>query len=569
MRTLDQSLARFDQRKLSTDCKKPCTIAEFEQYRPELVSFTQEALKTFGHKIIKAPVKSGKLEMMIYAALRNFSPLTGCQKSTAAIFWTSLNRVDTKLQKVRLGAVGIDIAIQSGQGDERLEPKLANLMDDPNIERIIVFFDESDYGTGDKQSIFKSGIMQKTINNPKISYWLLSATNEEVENSEFASRCQKHVYVPPPEYRGAHWFLEQSHHDGTPIVEEAQPFWKDGKLTAQGERAMDYLVNSDKSVGVLRLAHGKLYSRMEPYGKEHDAFMTMLKKYDVGWRFIDGKRQFVWDDSNETDPYTKNPFKKTLLICNQTCTRSTAVGFHEDIAFWHDYRDVTKNPQTPYNTIHQAAGRVFHFHSEGHKIKLFTSIKAMQFAADRISSVQLAVDSGMGLSNRITTNGIDRGKYDYDYHTIQCMDAKTFKQLTPPRRFSKIMAEVKEIDAFKKFFEVSKLNPRYIKDGFVPAIATRRAENVIAWAMGDLQNQSTNWNEGLFQLIVIDGISKSKKINRNTTPSHRESWSKAKSQGLDGKLIAIVPKQKVAKYTGITFQTERSGFNLLDKSAKV
>lgn len=374
------------------------TVAQLESTRPEIADFVGEIEKAFakGERIVAvtAPVKSGKRTIKILFNERN-------KRNAANLYIGALNRKDEKEQLDELEEYGIDVFSTKGDDVPRLKNTLKVL--EKKVDVIYVHFNESDYGTGNQQSL--SNVFHHLVKHDKVRMICYSATNEEM-------LCGKlpHIhllYTPPKAYRGALHYLNSG------LVTEAEPFWdrKKGVLSVQGAECVQVLKTSSKLFGVIRIASG--LTELRRNGK----FDKEMSKQGIIVRYVTGQanESFDWSDRDTGDFWryvgqqTQKPDLKVLLVLNQTCTRSTEVMFHKHIAFWHDYR----SGNTPYNTIIQAIGRVYHYLPKGeveNTIKTYTQIDALQCEAGLITLEQY----DRKLNGRVKTD-IDRSQFDYDF----------------------------------------------------------------------------------------------------------------------------------------------------------
>ena len=303
-------------------------------------------------------VKVGKLTMMYIGV----AVTTAKDEPVKHVFITNFKRKDCEEQINELNRRGVQTFVST---------ELVNVPD--AIEKILlegndlyVHVDESDHGTGNKQklnNIFK--ILQKYFdrfkNTQKVQIRYYSATNQELEFSSFGDTHPTKVeIVDPPGYVGAKKFLERGQ------VEEALPFiTHKGEVTEQGKEALSaWLARLDtKPFSVVRLSNksgGMGYGALKEALKKDCALYKYFKELKINIQFVDNNNPFYWG---------KNPGNHiqiaqwinlppgTLIVVNQTCSRSTEVGFHPLIGFWHDYR----GEKVPYTTKNQAMLRTAHY----------------------------------------------------------------------------------------------------------------------------------------------------------------------------------------------------------------
>lgn len=324
-----------------------------------------------GHRRIalSAPVKSGKKEIMI-AARNIMADASYCSKKSGRVFIavTSLNRRDTSEQHALLN----DCQIKSVRLQRREREAWQVISEIESLvaegKEVILFIDESDYGTSYRQML--SDIYKAVRDNDLVTVIGISATNYELEFAK--GGCPVVQFTPAKTYRGGEWFLSSD------LVEEATSFLLDdgSYLSNQGHNVLQGLMESDKFFVVVRLR-----SNYQFFRQEHK---RILSKHfpDLKVIFADGTSPFDWspDATGHWHGYVSCGVK-TLIVINQTCTRSTEVGFHKHIYAWHDYYDVNT---TALSTALQAILRVAHYDDSGHRIRLFCHVNDLRIEAGLI-----------------------------------------------------------------------------------------------------------------------------------------------------------------------------------------
>lgn len=353
----------------------PWTVQEFDADRNEQFNCADEIVSALDHNtnvLVKAPVKSGKRQIAEIVAL-----IYGQKDQlNKHYFITALNRLDTKSQIDELSKYNLDVVVLGVQKDSRNLIQKLTAAQNPN--NIIVHFDESDYGTGIKNLFAK---VFEICKKRRIKLVCYSATNEEAENSGFADVAKVIEMVPNALYKGAKWFLDND------LVKEPEAFYDGEKITEHGKEIVNWwLVQQDKPIAILRLTGGDkdkgLYNAFR-----HSSKKSLLTKNNIDCVFIDGFNSFDWMEEykNLLESYEENG-TRTLLVINQTCTRSTELGFHKHLAFLHDYRPNESN----YSTLAQAYLRVAHYHPQGHEIVVYGEKEVFQLAAGLITKEEFS-----------------------------------------------------------------------------------------------------------------------------------------------------------------------------------
>ena len=158
---------------------KPWSIAQFEVYRPELTVFIREKvlplLEEGGCRrvVIRAPVKSGKREIVEYTAMRDGSS----SPNRVHVFISAWHRAADEDQRLELAKH--NLTVFSIVNNKKVEACVAWLGAQIAAgKEIVVHLDECDHGSGQKQLLSK--IWPVIRANEKITSILYSATPQEV-----------------------------------------------------------------------------------------------------------------------------------------------------------------------------------------------------------------------------------------------------------------------------------------------------------------------------------------------------------------------------------------------------
>lgn len=372
------------------DRTHPWSVQEFEKDRKEQFDCAAKIINALEFDInvlVNAPVKSGKRQIAEIVALgyHDMDPLN------KQYFITALNRLDTKEQIGELSKYNLDVIVLSIEKDSKNLIQKLSAVKNPN--NIIVHFDESDYGTGIKNLFAKVFDICKKKRIKLVCY---SATNEEAKNSGFAKVAKVIEMVPNPLYKGAGWFLDMN------LIYEPKPFFDGTNITQHGKEIIDWWPSQpDKPIAILRLTGGDkdrgLYKDFM-----HSSKKSFLTKNNIDCKFVDGSNSFDWMDEykNLLEAYSENG-TRTLLVINQTCTRSTELGFHKHLAFLHDHRPNESN----YSTLAQAYLRVAHYHQTGHRINIYGEREVFELAAGRITKEDFSGKLSSRMNRNITKIG--------------------------------------------------------------------------------------------------------------------------------------------------------------------
>lgn len=375
------------------DREHPWSIQEFNKDRKEQMDCATQiitALEYNSNVLVSAPVKSGKRQIAEIVSIM-YSDKGFNNKH---YFITALNRIDTQNQIEELKKYGLEVIVLGLQKHSRNLIQKLKGAENPN--NIIIHFDESDYGTGIKNLFAKVFDICK---NRRIKLVCYSATNEEAEKSEFADVAKIIKMIPNALYKGAKWFLDND------LIKEPDAFYDGEKITEHGKEIVDWwLTQQSKPIAILRLTGGEkdkgFYKSFEDSNE-----LDFLAAKKIRTRFVDSTRSFDWMEGIDITSLIKNE-SKVLLIINQTCTRSTELGFHEHLAFLHDYRANESN----YSTLAQAYLRVAHYHPTGHDIRVYAEKEVFELAAEKIKKEEYEGK----LSTRINKKAFKAGKLSSD-----------------------------------------------------------------------------------------------------------------------------------------------------------
>ena len=360
----------------SEDTAHPRPLAWFLEKRQVTCDFTQTivAAKNEGkkHILVNAPVKSGKKD--IVEILRQ---LTGDKVE----YVTSLNRKDVKRQKTELSEYSISVHVIDN--DAHCRVAVASIKTHPGT--VYLCIDECDYGSGDKQKMSK--LYSEFLDNPNIIKVYFSATSHETEASSLSHRhdfiCLK--YTPPPEYRGAKYFLDEDL-----VIDNVDSFFEldeatgDILMTDHGSLVIRESMNLERHIGVVRITNNKIPMKdfkKTPIKRSIEGQLKAAMPESRDWEIvpIDASDSHDWEDRRTRISYVNDLEKNILFIIKQTCTRGTDLkGWHHRLAFWHDAR--SHNGCSRPNTLIQAFLRPSHY-GEPQAIRLYVDKMVVELAA--------------------------------------------------------------------------------------------------------------------------------------------------------------------------------------------
>lgn len=393
------------------------SVDDFERDRAHLTTFVKQDILPLMedeeiHRIlIRAPVKSGKREIVEYIAKRDESR----DPHRVHAFLSAWHRVSDEEQRQELANHNMKVfSITSAKNKEECVKWIRAKLDQG--KRIVLHLDECDFGTGSRQQL---GTMYHEFrNHPMILFLLYSATPQEIlfsgevdakEDESFNAMVDdmiyfgKHVaYTPPEGYCGPGRFLEEG------LVFDAKPFFScnDGfRLSPQATNILNQLKESikehpERNVIVLRLSSSDLYGQGER--KEKKQIYQFLKGagtcpelqevdiiVDKSEKDVNGLRGISLEKIQWSNPkYWRrlSTGMPIIFVIDQTASRSTEFACHHRMFAYHDFRHVAV-----YTTVSQAQERVNHYEQKYggfQRIQIYGHKKTFECSAGLIDYAQ-------------------------------------------------------------------------------------------------------------------------------------------------------------------------------------
>jgi hypothetical protein len=349
---------------------KPWNVAQFETYRSHMTDWVCSNIvpllddKDYRRVVVRAPVKSGKREMVEYIAKRDESH----NSPRAHAFISAWHRTadDDQRKELALHNMKVFSITKKTASDDCINWIDTQIQKGKNV---VIHIDECDHGSGEKQILGK--VYNKFHENSEVFTILYSATPQEVlfstdvesENNMLDDMMYgTHVeYVPPESYCGPKRFLDEN------LVFDAKPFFKllpAPALTDQGRELIEGLKTSTKkgrNVLVLRL------TKSDGRGKTNKEIYKFLQNSNKipelkGVHIWVDKNECAWGNSHKILWSSRDYWITTamnvpiLIVIDQTSSRSTEWACHDRIFATHDYRTSLQ-----YAILSQAQERVNHY----------------------------------------------------------------------------------------------------------------------------------------------------------------------------------------------------------------
>jgi hypothetical protein len=409
------------------------SIAEVERERSHLCDWLKttvvQAIEEGKRRIlVRAPVKSGKRQMVEYLAMRD-NTHNPTRKHT---FLTAWHRTADEEQRAELKCYGIDVfsGITGKKKDDYNTKIRATIQTAPQVT-LIIHIDECDHGSAELQVLAE--IWSEWRDNANVIFILYSATPEEVIYSgeidseheemigdliEGEDECEgaRFDYTPLETFCGPAKFLDEN------LVVEARPFFEKVldlgaqhryRLTEQGRQLMHELreqmkVDRKRNILMLRLSYDtedndttKPKTKKDPKPKESKkAIHQFLKSLHMFPELADCQ---IYVDKDEKPPGMSNMCEAqkigwsratywrgittempVIIVNDQTCSRSTELAVHDRIFAYHDYRRTIT-----FTVCSQAFERPNHYSTKYpsgfQRIRIYCHVKTMLLSAGRIS----------------------------------------------------------------------------------------------------------------------------------------------------------------------------------------
>ena len=410
---------------MASKIEKPWSVAVFETQRPHMTNFIRNEilprLEDFEVRriVVRAPVKSGKREMVEYIAMRDS---VGVPTRVHAFISAWHRKADgeqrDELDKQNMTVFSIVNAATLGRCLIWIQQQLTKGL------HVVLHLDECDHGSGSRQTLSK--LWREVRDNDRISCVLYSATPEEVlysgevENEDISEMMGDildghHVrYTPPAGYCGPEKFLHEN------LVHVALPFFEKSGLSAQGKEIIcqlkdAILANPRRNVIVLRLSYSVGGNK-----KEHKAIHQFIRACG-SFPELEGF-DIVADMEDDTDVRGSSVIKSTvewsnpiywrrsmpievptIIVIDQKSSRSTEWVCHDRIFATHDFRNVAR-----FSTISQAVERVNHYEQKYgafQPIRIYCHKKTLLLSSDKLSYGEYCTDIWESRKVDVRTSG--------------------------------------------------------------------------------------------------------------------------------------------------------------------
>ena len=407
------------------------SVADFERDRVHLCDFLKgpaRAIEQGKRRIlIRAPVKSGKRQMVEYLAMRD----NASHQTRKHVFLTNWHRTADEEQREELRCYGIAVFSGiTGKKKEDYNKKIREILASGPQVTIIIHIDECDHGSGIRQAM--SDIWRIWREDERIIFILYSATPEEVIYSrEITDSAQsengedddeemieefgegiRFDYAPPNTFCGPARFIDAglvfesrpffekvNHNPGSAGAPQPPPFFR---LTEQGKEIVSDLRRAilnepRRNIIILRLSYGDNDAE-KPNAIGNKAIYQFLRSKHMfpelnGCKIVVDKDEKIsgihatkekiqW--SNEEFWDLKATGIPIIIVNDQTCSRSTELACHDRIFATHDYRR-----QITFSISSQAIERPNHYSTKYpsgfQHIRMYCHRKTLLLSAGMIS----------------------------------------------------------------------------------------------------------------------------------------------------------------------------------------
>jgi hypothetical protein len=350
--------------------------------------------------VVRAPVKSGKREMVEYIAMRDYVG----QPIRVHAFISAWYRKADEEQREELD--GQNIKVFSITNANAVDRCLTWIQEQITLGlQVVLHLDECDHGSGSGQNL--SRLWREVRNNESVNNVLYSATPEEVlysgevDNDELNAVLQEAiqghrvVYTPPDGYCGPGRFLSEK------LVHIAFPFFEKSAngfaLSQQGASIIRDLkdaivLNPRRNVVVLRLSYSDGGNKKENKAihqfVKHCASFPELEDVSV---IVDvDKNTYSSKARQQTVDWSSKPYwddlatgAPKLILVDQKSSRSTEWACHDRVFATHDFRNTVQ-----FSTVSQPVERVNHYEKKYggfQPIRVYCHMKTLSLSAGKIS----------------------------------------------------------------------------------------------------------------------------------------------------------------------------------------
>jgi hypothetical protein len=391
-------------------------VADFEEERTHMTMFVHEHIlyhldRTECNRIlIRAPVKSGKREIVEYIAQRD-----NCHNPHRVhAFISAWHRCADDEQREELEIHNLRVfSINRPTVKTKCIEWIQNHI--RAGKKVVLHLDECDFGTGQRQLL--GDIFRNFRNHDQTTFLLYSATPQEVifsgevdekDEEEYRDLVDEVIYtgvkveyIPPEGYCGPSRFLNEG------LIFEAKPFFYiEGnhiRLSEQGRQILHDLRESIKeqpsrNIVILRLSSSDI--KGDGTRKENKHIYQLLRYAN---RCADLEGIEIVTDKKETNEFSQSlkgiqqeniqwsnegywrrqaSGIPILLVIDQTASRSTELKCHHRLFAYHDFRNTVT-----FTTISQAQERVNHYeqtYREFQPIRVYGHKKTFELSAGRI-----------------------------------------------------------------------------------------------------------------------------------------------------------------------------------------
>jgi len=412
---------------------KDWSVALFKRYRPHLVGFCDTNVEPHlwssicSRILIRAPVKSGKREIVEYLAMLDYNS----SQRIRHVFISAWHRSADEEQRDELANHNLKVfSINNTNNRDRCLQFLQEQNDDGYSIRLHI--DECDHGSGSRQLM--SPIWRYVRDRDDVKSILYSATPAEAalsadfppgsENDDYSEMIDEFEddnvsvivnYVPPSQFCGPARFIQEGLvTNATPAFDkvndrmELTPQFKQiirdlqAQLLVPGNTRNIVMLRLSYSSGGKRKEHKSIYRFLEHLHlfPELIPFSVLVDKDDyTGVVSRATKEKIQWSNRNWWED--KRADRPILVIYDQTCSRSTEWACHDRVFATHDFRN-----EITFSVVSQAQERPNHYAGAGLKYSAFQPIKIYgHLPTFQLSAGLIEYEDYMKVSHKIRSTG--------------------------------------------------------------------------------------------------------------------------------------------------------------------
>ena len=417
---------------------KKWSVALFKRFRPHLVDFCDTNIvphlwsSICNRILIRAPVKSGKREIVEYLAMLDYNS----SQRILHVFISAWHRSADEEQRDELAEHNLKIfSINNKNNRDKCIQFLQEQIRDGYSIRM--HLDECDHGSGSRQLM--SPIWRYVRDRDDVKTILYSATpaeaalsadfppgSEDGEDTDYNEMIDEFeddnvsvivTYVPPSQFCGPARFIREGLivnatpafdvlNDRIQLTPQFKKIVRDlqTQLLVPGNTRNIVMLRLPYSTGGNRKEHKAIYRFLESLHlfPELIPFSVLVDKDDYTGSVSRAiKMKIQWSNGEWWRLICGSGDRPILVIYDQTCSRSTELACHDRVFATHDFRN-----EITFSVVSQAQERPNHYAGAGLKYSAFQPIRIYgHLPTFQLSAGLIEYEDYMKISHKIKTTG--------------------------------------------------------------------------------------------------------------------------------------------------------------------